>query len=82
MQRTGSLEKKLMTTGTSYFAHHMHKGEKESVCSLRVFGYWDQLHLNSGMWASRGQLVEKIQIELIAFFSDQFGEEKKKSPTQ
>ena len=72
------LRKKFMTTGTAYFAHHVHKGEKEAVCSLRVFTYWDQPHTNSGMWASRGQLIEKIQIELISFFSDQFSEEKDK----
>ena len=70
------LRKKFMTTGTSYFAHHMHKGNKLEVCSLRVFGYWDQSHSNSEMWATRGQLIEKIQIELIAFFSDQFGSGK------
>lgn len=75
------LRKKVLTTGTSYFAHHALKGDSDGVCSLRVFGYWDQAHKNSGMWASRGQLVEKIQIELISFFSDQFGEGKEKITT-
>ncbi len=72
------LRKKIFTTGTSYFAHHAYKGEANSTCSLRVFGYWDQVHSNSGMWTSRGQLIEKIQVELISFFSDQFGKEKEK----
>lgn len=72
------LRKKITTTGTSHFAHYTLKGENDGVCSLRVFGYWDQIHINSGMWANRGQLVEKIQLELIAFFSDQFGEDKEK----
>lgn len=48
------------------------------MCSLRVLGYWDEIHANAGMWATRGQLIEKIQIELIAFFSDQFGKDKEK----
>ena len=75
------LRKKISTTGTSYFAHHVLKGDTDDVCSLRVLGYWDQPHTNSGMWASRGQLIEKIQIELISFFSDQFGEGKEKITT-
>ena len=70
------LRKKVSTTGTSYFAHHALKDDTEDACSLRVFSYWEQAHTNSGMWASRGQLIAKIQVELIAFFSDQFGEEK------
>lgn len=72
------LRRKITTTGTPYFAHHMLKGEKDEVCSLRVLGYWNQAHTNSGMWATRGQLIEKIQIELIAFFSDQFGKDKER----
>jgi hypothetical protein len=72
------LRRKITTTGTSFFAHYVFKGDENRVCSLRVLGYWDEVHANSGMWTTRGQLIEKIQVELIAFFSDQFGEDKKK----
>ncbi len=75
------LRKMVSTTGTSYFAHNVLKGEKERVCSLRVYGYWDQAHTNSGMWSNRGQLIEKIQVELISFFTDQFGDDKNKITT-
>jgi hypothetical protein len=70
------LRKKFMTTGTSYFAHNPIGEKKEEICSLRIYGYWGQAHTNSGIWSNRGQLIEKIQIELIAFFSDQFGTDK------
>lgn len=70
------LRRKFTTTNTSYFAHPVLKGDSDDVCSLRVFGYWDQHHVTSGMWASRGQLIEKIELELISYFSDQFGSNK------
>lgn len=70
------LRRKISTTGTAYFAHHVQKGDKHGVCSLRVYGYWGESHDSSVMWESRGQLIEKIHLELISFFSDQFGETK------
>jgi hypothetical protein len=72
------LRKRFLTTGTSYFAHNALKDVGGKLCSLRVLGYWDESYKNSGMWTSRGQLTEKIQIDLVSFFSDQFGDEKEK----
>jgi hypothetical protein len=71
------LRRRVTRATTAYFAHSEYKGNPDlEVCSLRVLGYWDQPYQNSGPWSSRGQLVEKIQVELISYFADQFGIEK------
>ena len=71
------LRRRTASTNTSYFAHSEYKGDStEDVCSLRVLSYWDQPYENSGPWSSKGQLVQKIQLELISYFSGQFGHEK------
>jgi len=60
----------------AHFAHYSVKKGEAITCSLRVLGYWNEPHKSTGMWATRGQLIEKIQLELVAFFSDQFGSKK------
>ena len=61
----------------SFFSHPEHKGEPTKLeCSLRVLSLWDQPYKNIGPWKSKGQLIAKIQSELISFFAAQFGEQK------